>query len=104
MELIGERMTHLVKADEEHVADDEIGRVAGILPRSFDRRLVIGSRALMLSHGNGAGDVLRIIARAERVFMNMAKCPCCCSHHVTICENRNREVTFGNMFSTIRRP
>src|SRR5262249_24812567 len=56
MELIGERMTHFVKADEEHVADDEVGLVARVLPGSFDRRLVIGSRALMLGHGNGAGD------------------------------------------------
>src|SRR5260370_5454728 len=32
MELIGERMTHFVKADEEHVADDEVGLVARILP------------------------------------------------------------------------
>ena len=56
MEQIGERMTHFVKADEKHVADDEVGLVARILPRSFDRRLVIGSYALMLGQGNGAGD------------------------------------------------
>src|SRR5215475_14609114 len=55
MELIGERMTHFVKADEEHVADDEVSLVARILAGSFDRLLVIGSRALMLGHGNGAG-------------------------------------------------
>src|SRR5215470_11884359 len=28
----------------------------GFCSGSFDRRLVIGSRALMLGHGNGAGD------------------------------------------------
>jgi hypothetical protein len=49
-------MTHFVKADEEHVANDEVGLVAGMLPRSFDRGLVIGSRALMLGRANGAGD------------------------------------------------
>jgi hypothetical protein len=30
MELISERMTHFVKADVEHVADDEVGLIAWI--------------------------------------------------------------------------
>src|SRR5260370_2337374 len=50
MELIGERMTHFVKADEEHVANDEIVLVTRILPRSFDSRLCISPHPLYLAH------------------------------------------------------
>jgi hypothetical protein len=56
MELICERMTHFVKADEQDVADDEVGLVARILRRRFVCHVVIGSLALMLGHGNGARD------------------------------------------------
>jgi hypothetical protein len=45
-----------VKADEEHVADDEVGLVARILRSRFVRQVAIGHRALVLGHGNGAGD------------------------------------------------
>src|SRR5712672_2489442 len=82
MELIGERMPHFVKADEQHVADDEVGLVARVLRRRFVRRRAIGGRALMLSHGNGAADCAEedcesgegLRKHGERPVLSLAPC------------------------------
>jgi hypothetical protein len=54
MELIGECMTHLVKADEEHVTDNEFGEVSLVGEHLLDARLggiVAGGNVLVPSGG-----------------------------------------------------
>ncbi len=54
MELIGERMTHFMKADEEHVADHEFGEVSLLGESLLDARLrgvVAGGNILVPSRG-----------------------------------------------------